>query len=242
MLAGRCTIGVGGGGGNSLNCMVQEGSRGAWSKWPRLTAARTATRLKRPARLHGAALWKTPRRVGAEQRPLRCLPAVADSHRLCPCRRDRAWSALRSSSTGHAGALLLPRRHHHHARQEHRTRPWCGWRAGRRPCGSMVKVPPPPRQCPSPAPVPPQGAPGSCGWRGAPGSGRHTGRPTTASGARASHLQSRPLPRLGTTQCQLRRLAPTLTLTLTLALAPTLTLTLTPNPNPGPDPDTDPDH
>ena len=143
MLAGRCTIGVGGGGGNSLNCMVQEGSRGAWSKWPRLTAARTATRLKRPARLHGAALWKTPRRVGAEQRPLRCLPAVADSHRLCPCRRDRAWSALRSSSTGHAGALLLPRRHHHHARQEHRTRPWCGWRAGRRPCGSMVKVPPP---------------------------------------------------------------------------------------------------
>ena len=101
---------------------------------------------------------------------------------------------------------------------------------------------PPPRQCPSPAPVPPQGAPGSCGWRGAPGSGRHTGRPTTASGARASHLQSRPLPRLGTTQCQLRRLAPTLTLTLTLALAPTLTLTLTPNPNPGPDPDTDPDH
>ena len=77
MLAGRCTIGVGGGGGNSLNCMVQEGSRGAWSKWPRLTAARTATRLKRPARLHGAALWKTPRRVGAEQRPLRCLPAVS---------------------------------------------------------------------------------------------------------------------------------------------------------------------
>ena len=60
-----------------------------------------------------------------------------------------------------------------------------------------------------------------------PGSSRHTGRPTTASGARASRLQKPLTSRPGTTRCQPRRLASTLTLTLILTLASTLTLTLT---------------
>ena len=60
----------------------------------------------------------------------------------------------------------------------------------------MVKVPPP-WQGPSSAPAPPQGAPGGSGWLDTlPGRGRPTGRPATASGARASRLQSRRFPRL----------------------------------------------
>ena len=50
----------------------------------------------------------------------------------------------------------------------------------------------PPWQGPSSAPAPPQGAPGGSGQLGTPrGRGRPTGRPATASGARASRLQSR---------------------------------------------------
>ena len=134
--------------------------------------------LKRPARLHGAALWKTPRRVGAEQRPLRCPPAVADPHRLCPCRRGRAWSVRRSSSTSRATRTCRrspppsPTPPSRSARTPHAAlargacRPW----AVRQRAHS---APPPPlgsaRARPrSPVPAPPQGAPGSCGRRGAP--------------------------------------------------------------------------
>ena len=50
----------------------------------------------------------------------------------------------------------------------------------------------PPWQRPSSAPAPPQGAPGGSGQLGTPrGRGRPTGRPATASAARASRLQSR---------------------------------------------------
>ena len=53
--------------------------------------------------------------------------------------------------------------------------------------GSMVKVHA--RQWPSSAPAPPQGAPGGSGRLGTPrGRGQATGRPATASGARASRL------------------------------------------------------
>eukprot|EP00964_Phaeocystis_antarctica_P154918 scaffold123835_cov57-Phaeocystis_antarctica.AAC.5 len=62
------------------------------------------------------------------------------------------------------------------------------------PLGS-APAPVPPRQCPSSAPVPPQGAPGGSGRFGTPRArGRPSGRPATASGARASRLQSRPFP------------------------------------------------
>ena len=57
-------------------------------------------------------------------------------------------------------------------------------------CGSVVKRQS--RQGPSSAPAPPQGVPGGSGRWGTPrGRGRPTGRPDTASGARASRLQSR---------------------------------------------------
>ena len=60
--------------------------------------------------------------------------------------------------------------------------------------GSMVKVAP--RQCPSSAPVPPQGAPGGSGQLGTPGKRPAHWVPATASGARASCLRSRQFPRL----------------------------------------------
>ena len=61
---------------------------------------------------------------------------------------------------------------------------------------SMVKVPA--WQCPRSAPAPPQGAPGSPGWLSAPRreACRSTGRPATASAARACRLPSRPRHRL----------------------------------------------
>ena len=61
---------------------------------------------------------------------------------------------------------------------------------------SPVKVPP--WQCPSSAPAPPQGAPDSSVWlaRCSQGRDRPSGRPATASGARACRLQSRPFRRL----------------------------------------------
>ena len=55
---------------------------------------------------------------------------------------------------------------------------------------SMVKVPA--GQRPSSAPVPAQGAPGSSGWP--QGRDLFTGRPATASCARASHLRDRSSP------------------------------------------------
>ena len=56
--------------------------------------------------------------------------------------------------------------------------------------GSMVKVSP--WQCPSSASVPPQGAPdGSRQLNTLTQRGQPIGRPANASGARASHLQSR---------------------------------------------------
>ena len=60
---------------------------------------------------------------------------------------------------------------------------------------SMVKVQSGPR--PSSAAVPPQGGTGGSGQLGPPTErGRPSGRPATASGARASHLQSRRFHRL----------------------------------------------
>ena len=51
--------------------------------------------------------------------------------------------------------------------------------------------------CPRSTPAPPQGTPGGSGWLGTSrGSDRPTGRPATASAARASRLQSRRFPRV----------------------------------------------
>ena len=69
---------------------------------------------------------------------------------------------------------------------------------------SMGKVPP--WQCPSSAPAHPQGAPGGSGQLGTPRArGRPTGRPATASGARASRLHSRPFQRVGPSRRQLEQ-------------------------------------
>ena len=65
------------------------------------------------------------------------------------------------------------------------------------PPPSMVKVQP--GQRPSSAPVPPQGTRAERLWAAqhSQARGRPAGRPASASGARASRLQSRPFPRLG---------------------------------------------
>eukprot|EP00964_Phaeocystis_antarctica_P024180 scaffold13553_cov80-Phaeocystis_antarctica.AAC.2 len=67
---------------------------------------------------------------------------------------------------------------------------------------STVEVPP--WQCPSSASAPPQGAPGGSGQLALPGRGRPTGRPATASGARASRLQSPPISPLVTRQARVQ--------------------------------------
>ena len=67
---------------------------------------------------------------------------------------------------------------------------------------STVEVPP--WQCPSSASAPPQGAPGGSGQLALPGRGRPTGRPATASGARASRLQSPPISPLVTMQARVQ--------------------------------------
>ena len=60
--------------------------------------------------------------------------------------------------------------------------------------GCMVKVPPWQWQCPSSAPAPSRGALAAPGSSALPGRGGATGRPATASGARASRLQNRRQP------------------------------------------------
>ena len=134
----------------------------------------------------------------------RTLPPSAGARRgRGPCASCAAATRARGVAAVAARLLAHPWRACARHRQDRRPTRDAAW--------SRVV---PPGQCPSSAPAPPRGAPaGGFGWaqqrsQHAKGRDRATGHPATASGARASRLQSHRLHRLRPTRCRQRPTSP----------------------------------
>ena len=134
----------------------------------------------------------------------RTLPPSAGARRgRGPCASCAAATRARGVAAVAARLLAHPWRACARHRQDRRPTRDAAW--------SRVV---PPGQCPSSAPAPPRGAPaGGFGWaqqrsQRAKGRDRATGHPATASGARASRLQSHRLHRLRPTRCRQRPTSP----------------------------------